>query len=67
MKSLLLETCKKVSKRKKKNLSQKQYANLQKRYRNIITRGESELPVNGCLNPRINGEELKCIDLLKSA
>ena len=24
--------------------SQKQYANLQKRYRNIITRGESELP-----------------------
>ena len=27
-----------------KSLSQKQYANLQKRYRNIITRGESELP-----------------------
>jgi transposase len=25
-------------------LSAKQYANLQKRYRNIITRGESELP-----------------------
>jgi transposase len=44
MKSLLLETCKKVSKRKKKRLSQKQYADLQKRYRNIITRGESELP-----------------------
>jgi transposase len=44
MKSLLLETCKKVSKRKKKRLSQKQYANLQKNYRNIITRGESELP-----------------------
>jgi transposase len=44
MKSLLLETCKKVSKRKKKRLSQKQYAVLQKRYRNIITRGESELP-----------------------
>src|SRR5579871_286250 len=44
MKSLLLETCKKVSKRKKKKLSQKQYANLQKNYRNIITRGESELP-----------------------
>ena len=36
--------CKKVSKRKKKKLSQKQYANLQKRYRNIITCGESELP-----------------------
>jgi len=44
MKVLLLETCKKVSKRKKKRLSEKQYANLQKRYRNIITRGESELP-----------------------
>jgi transposase len=44
MKALLLETCKKVSKRKKKRLSKKQYANLQKRYRNIITRGESELP-----------------------
>jgi transposase len=44
MKSLLLETCKKVSKRKKKRLSQKQYATLQKRYRNIITRGENELP-----------------------
>ena len=44
MKALLLETCKKVSKRKKKRLSEKQYANLQKRYRNIITRGESELP-----------------------
>jgi transposase len=44
MKDLLLETCKKVSKRKKKRLSEKQYANLQKRYRNIITRGESELP-----------------------
>lgn len=44
MKALLLETCKKVSKRKKKRLSEKKYANLQKRYRNIITRGESELP-----------------------
>ena len=44
MKKLLLETCKKVSKRKSKRLSKKQYANLQKRYRNIITRGEVELP-----------------------
>jgi len=44
MKALLLETCKTVSKRKKKRLSEKQYANLQKRYRNIISRGESELP-----------------------
>ena len=45
MKILLLETCKKVSKRKGKKLSEKEYANLQKRYRNIITRGEKELPV----------------------
>lgn len=44
MKTLLLETCKTVSKRKKKRLSEKQYTNLQKRYRNIITRGEAELP-----------------------
>ena len=44
MKELLLETCKTVSKRKLKKLSPKQYTNLQKRYRNIITRGESELP-----------------------
>jgi len=44
MKDLLLETCKKVSKRKSKKLSKTGYANLQKRYRNIITRGENELP-----------------------
>ncbi len=44
MKALLLETCKKVSKRKKKRLSAREYANLQKRYRNILTRGEAELP-----------------------
>jgi hypothetical protein len=44
MKALLLETCKTVSKRKKKRLSEKEYANLQKRYRNIISRGEAELP-----------------------
>jgi transposase len=44
MKCLLLETCKKVSKKKKKKLSKGEYANLQKRYRSIITRGESELP-----------------------
>lgn len=44
MKALLLETCKKVSKRKRKKISEREYANLQKRYRNIITRGEKELP-----------------------
>ena len=53
MKALLLETCKKVSRLKKKNLSDKQYANLQKRYRNILTRGESELPV---IPPKPNGK-----------
>lgn len=45
MKALLLETCKVVSKSKKKKLNEQDYANLQKRYRNILTRGETELPV----------------------
>tara|TARA_B100000378_G_C18031738_1_gene407730 strand:- start:36 stop:1475 length:1440 start_codon:yes stop_codon:yes gene_type:complete len=44
MKNLLLETSKIVSKRKRKKLNKKEYANLQKRYRNILTRGEKELP-----------------------
>jgi len=44
MKILLQETCKKVSKRKNKKLKKKEYTDLQKRYRNIITRGEKELP-----------------------
>src|SRR3990167_1209752 len=44
MKALLRDTCKTVSKRKKKKLEEKEYAVLQKRYRNIITRGENELP-----------------------
>lgn len=45
MKKLLQEACAKVSKRKSKRLSKKQYAVLQRRYRNILTRGEKELPV----------------------
>lgn len=45
MKRLLQETCKKVSKRKRKCLTKSEYTNLQKRYRNIITRGEKELPI----------------------
>lgn len=44
MKRLLKETCAKVSKSGKKKLSDEDYANLQKRFRNIITRGEKELP-----------------------
>ena len=44
MKRLLQETCKKVAQSKDKKLDDKTYANLQKRYRNIITRGEKQLP-----------------------
>ena len=44
MKRLLQETCSKVSKRESKKLTEKEYANLQKRYRSILTRGISELP-----------------------
>lgn len=44
MKRLLQETCSIVSKRQSKKLTEKEYANLQKRYRNILTRGTSELP-----------------------
>lgn len=44
MKRLLKETCKKVSRRKSKKLTNEEYANLQKRYRIIITRGQKELP-----------------------
>ncbi len=44
IKGLLQETCKTVSNRKNKKLSKKDYLNLQKRFRNIITRGEKELP-----------------------
>jgi len=44
IKRLLQETCKKVSKNKQKKLSDNDYADLQKRFRNIITRGEKELP-----------------------
>lgn len=42
---MLLETCHLVSERESKCLTVKEYANLQKRYRNILTRGAKELPV----------------------
>ncbi len=45
MKRLLKETCAKVSKSEQKKLSDKDYANLQKRFRNIMSRGEKELPI----------------------
>jgi len=44
MKRLLQETCKKVAKLDDKRISDKKYSNLQKRYRNIITRAEKEMP-----------------------
>lgn len=44
MKALLRETCKKASKRKQKKLTGKEYAQVQIRYRNIMTRGKKELP-----------------------
>jgi len=56
MKNLLKETCKAVSKRKAKKLSSNAYANLQKRYRNILTRGENEMPV---VLPKPNGKRGK--------
>ena len=44
MKKLLQQTCVLVSDSEDKKLDDKAYANLQKRYRNIITRGDKELP-----------------------
>ena len=44
MKRLLQETCHRVSTRKRKRVTPVEYANLLKRYRNILTRGEKELP-----------------------
>jgi len=45
MKRLLQQACSQVTKSKRKCLSQKHYARLQRRYRNILTRGEAELPL----------------------
>ncbi len=53
MKRLLQETCATVAKRKRKKLTRNEYKNLQKRYRNILTRGEKELPP---IPPRQNGK-----------
>ena len=44
MKRALKETCAKVSASDDKRLAEKEYRNLQKRYRNILTRGGKELP-----------------------
>lgn len=45
IKQLLQAACKQVSKSKQKKLTAKQYASLQRRYRNILTRGGSEMPI----------------------
>ena len=44
MTRLLQQSCARLSKRKSKKLNCCEYANLQKRYRNILARGEKELP-----------------------
>ncbi len=44
LKKLLQESCFKINRSKKKKLSKKGYARLQRRYRNILTRGEKEMP-----------------------
>jgi transposase len=44
MKRLLQQTCALVAKRPDKKLTEREYKNLQKRYRNILTRAERELP-----------------------
>lgn len=44
MKRLLQESCAKVSRSEQKRLTDIELANLQKRYRNMLTRGEKELP-----------------------
>ena len=53
MKRLLQQTCRLISKRKRKKLNRREVANLQKRYRNILTRGGKELPP---IPPRQNGK-----------
>jgi transposase len=53
MKRLLQQTCAEVAARKTKTLDPREYAKLQKRYRNILTRGEKELPP---IPPRQNGK-----------
>ena len=56
MKRLLQETCIKVSKSEEKRLGDKDLAHLQKRYRNILTRGAKELPV---IPPKPSGKRGK--------
>jgi len=56
MKRLLQDACIKVSNNANKKLSEIELANLQKRYRAILTRGEKELPV---IPPKPSGKRGK--------
>jgi len=56
MKRLLQKTCVIIAKRPSKQLTEQEYKNLQKRYRNILTRGEKELPP---IPPKQNGKRGK--------
>jgi transposase len=53
IKALLQETCTRISRRKRKILTRREYQNLQKHYRNLLTRDEKELPP---IPPRQNGK-----------
>ncbi|MDT0497111.1 transposase [Algiphilus sp. W345] len=53
LKRLLQQTCAVVSRRKRKKLNGREYAKLPKLYRNILTRGDKELPP---IPPRQNGK-----------
>ena len=44
IKRLLQQTCRRVSRRRRKRLTPREYAALQQHYRNILTRAERELP-----------------------
>jgi transposase len=59
MKRLLTQTCARVAERPDKCLSEAEYKNLRKRYRNILTRGAKELPT---IPPRQNGKrgQVRC-------
>ena len=56
IKRLLQENCAIVAKRESKHLTEREYKKLQKRYRNILTRGEKELPP---IPPKQNGKRGK--------
>lgn len=56
MKHLLQETCRRVAEQEEKCLTEDEYKNLQKRYRNILSRGDRELPP---IPPRQNGKRGK--------